>query len=376
MTAVSSTRVIIEADGGSRGNPGPAAYGALLRDADTGEVIAEERESIGTATNNVAEYRGLIAGLQLLRTHVPDANDVEVRMDSKLVIEQMAGRWKVKHPDMVPLASEAQRLRQGLDPLWTWVPRAENADADRLANMALDEAMGRSPRPTRGQPRGAADAEQPTPNRLVGWAPDLGDPTRMILLRHGQTGLTVDKRFSGAGGSDPALDDAGRAQADAAAAWLEARGGVDVVLSSPLTRTRQTAQVIADALGLKVQTEEGLRETAFGAWDGHTFSEVEQRWPGELAAWLGSTSVAPPDGESFDDVAVRVRRTRDRIVREHPGETVVAVTHVTPIKLMVCAGLRAPVSSVYRMQIAAGSISVVDWYADGATSVTALSQLP
>ena len=98
-----SRRVIVEADGGSRGNPGPAAYGALVRDADTGEVIAERGESIGVATNNVAEYRGLIAGLELVREHAPDA-EVEVRMDSKLVVEQMAGRWKIKHVDMKPLA--------------------------------------------------------------------------------------------------------------------------------------------------------------------------------------------------------------------------------------------------------------------------------
>ncbi|MDN5855245.1 MAG: reverse transcriptase-like protein, partial [Actinomycetia bacterium] len=82
-------RVIVEADGGSRGNPGDAAYGALIRDADTGEVISENAETIGIATNNVAEYRGLIAGLELVAEHAPEA-EVEVRMDSKLVIEQMA----------------------------------------------------------------------------------------------------------------------------------------------------------------------------------------------------------------------------------------------------------------------------------------------
>lgn len=102
-------KVIIEADGGSRGNPGPAAFGALLRNADSGEVIAERAEAIGIATNNVAEYRGLIAGLELHREHAPEA-ELEVRMDSKLVIEQMSGRWKIKHPAMRPLAVKAQQL--------------------------------------------------------------------------------------------------------------------------------------------------------------------------------------------------------------------------------------------------------------------------
>src|SRR5918994_2750808 len=102
-------RVIIEADGGSRGNPGPAAYGAVLKDADTGEVLAEEGTTIGVASNNVAEYSGLIAGLRLAEEFAPDA-DIEVRMDSKLVVEQMSGNWKIKHPSMRPLAMEANQL--------------------------------------------------------------------------------------------------------------------------------------------------------------------------------------------------------------------------------------------------------------------------
>lgn len=128
--------VIVEADGGSRGNPGPAAYGSLVRDPASGEVIAQVGVTIGIATNNVAEYSGLIAGLELAREYAPDAS-IEVRMDSKLVIEQMAGRWKVKHPDMKPLAAKAQSLAP-LGTEWTWVPRAQNSAADALANMALD----------------------------------------------------------------------------------------------------------------------------------------------------------------------------------------------------------------------------------------------
>ena len=129
-------RFIVEADGGSRGNPGPAAYGAVVRDADTFQVLASEGLPIGRATNNVAEYRGLIAGLEMARELDPGAA-VEVRMDSKLVIEQMAGRWRVKHPDMKPLALEASRLRPP-EVIWTWVPRDLNKAADTLVNRALD----------------------------------------------------------------------------------------------------------------------------------------------------------------------------------------------------------------------------------------------
>ena len=128
--------VQIEADGGSRGNPGPAAYGAVLFDADTREVIAERAETIGVATNNVAEYRGLIAGLELFHEHAPEA-ELEVRMDSKLVVEQMSGRWKIKHPDMRPLAMQANRLAPP-GTTYTWIPREQNTHADRILNEALD----------------------------------------------------------------------------------------------------------------------------------------------------------------------------------------------------------------------------------------------
>jgi len=132
----SDYRLIVEADGGARGNPGPAAYGAVVRDAKTSKVLAAEGLPIGHATNNVAEYRGLIAGLEMVRELDPGAA-VEVRMDSKLVIEQMAGRWKVKHADMKALALQAAQLRPATV-TWTWVPRELNKAADALVNRALD----------------------------------------------------------------------------------------------------------------------------------------------------------------------------------------------------------------------------------------------
>ncbi len=132
-------RLVVEADGGSRGNPGPAAYGAVVRDAGTSEVLAERAEHIGRASNNVAEYRGLIAGLTAAREIDPDAQ-VEVRLDSKLVVEQMSGRWKIKHPDMRPLAMQAMAILPRERVAFTWVPRESNAHADRLANEALDAA--------------------------------------------------------------------------------------------------------------------------------------------------------------------------------------------------------------------------------------------
>jgi probable phosphoglycerate mutase len=137
-------RLVVEADGGSRGNPGPAGYGAVVRDATTGEVLAEVSESIGRATNNVAEYSGLIAGLRAA-VAIARGADVEVRMDSKLVVEQMSGRWQIKHPDMRPLAAKARETARALGRVsYTWVPRSRNAHADRLANQAMDAAAGKA----------------------------------------------------------------------------------------------------------------------------------------------------------------------------------------------------------------------------------------
>ena len=132
---------MVEADGGSRGNPGPAGYGAVVRDAVTGEVLAERSDSLGRATNNVAEYSGLIAGLRAA-AGIARGADVEVRMDSKLVVEQMSGRWQVKHPDMKPLAAEARTVFPAGRVQYRWIPRKENKHADRLANEAMDAAAG------------------------------------------------------------------------------------------------------------------------------------------------------------------------------------------------------------------------------------------
>lgn len=371
-----TTRVILEADGGSRGNPGPSSYGALIRDADTGMVIAQRGETIGIATNNVAEYRGLIAGLEMAREHVPDA-ELEVRMDSKLVIEQMAGRWKIKHVDMKPLALQAQRLVPR-DVTWTWVPREQNKPADALANAALDdqEAGGsgfvNEPGPPRRRVTGATTANAaPT-----GWGGVRGEPTTIILLRHGVTESTERKVFCGAGGSDPGLTSFGEKQSQRAAAWIERHGGIDAVVSSPMRRTRETAEIVAGAMGLGVGIEDGLIEAAFGEWDGYSFAEIQERWPAEMSAWLGSTSVAPPGGEAFDDVDARIAAARDRILQMYAGETVVAVSHVTPIKLMMRLALDAPMSVIYRMELAAASITTIAWWPGGTSSVRNFNVVP
>ena len=367
--------VVIEADGGSRGNPGEAAYGAVLKDAATGEVIAERAEHIGIATNNVAEYRGLIAGLELYNEHTPEA-ELEVRMDSKLVIEQMSGNWKIKHPDMRPLAMAASRLAP-FGTTWTWIPRERNRDADALLNRALDEATGRPSKKTR-----AAEVpveEQPVAEaRMAGWSKDLGSPTTLVLVRHGATDHTTDKRFSGRGGHDPALNNDGLAQVRAVADWLAPLGDeIDVVLSSPLRRTRETAEIIAQRLNHPVEVEEGLAEAAFGTWEGLTFHEVQQAYPDDLDAWLGALDVAPGGhGDSFEEMDRKVRGTRDKILSAFPGKAVLAVTHVTPIKLLVRMALGAPLDAVYKMELAPASVTVISWFEDGTASLRMFNARP
>ncbi|MFC6286798.1 bifunctional RNase H/acid phosphatase [Nocardioides sp. GCM10027113] len=367
-------RVVIEADGGSRGNPGPAAYGAVLKDADTGEVIAEDGSTIGVATNNVAEYSGLIAGLKLVEEFAPGA-EVEVRMDSKLVVEQMSGRWKIKHPDMRPLAMEATRLAPA-GTTYTWVPRDQNAHADRLANEALDGkrdgVTARGPLAETEPESLIEEIEDPDTDMrgapARGWSPPGGPPTTLVLVRHGVTNHTVEKRFSGGlASANPGLSDEGRDQVRATADWLAPLAGeVAAVVASPVRRTLESAEILADRLGLDVAVEPGFAEMEFGEWDGLTFDEVAQRHPEALDAWLGSLDQAPGgDGESFRAVEERVLAGLERVLETHAGRTVVVVSHVTPIKTLVAHAVEAPLEAVFRMELSPASVSVLSFYTAG-----------
>ncbi|MFD5736600.1 bifunctional RNase H/acid phosphatase [Streptomyces sioyaensis] len=384
--------LIVEADGGSRGNPGPAGYGAVVLDPETGEALAEAAEFLGTATNNVAEYKGLVAGLRAAHALDPEA-DIRVRMDSKLVVEQMSGRWKIKHPDMKPLAAEARSVFPPDRVSYEWIPRAQNKHADRLANEAMDAGKSGKqwePRdsraaldtaaPVRSAAARAADASAEAADEAAeapsaGWGPDLGPPATFVLLRHGETALTPEKRFSGSGGTDPELSAAGRRQAEATAAALAARGTIQAVVSSPLRRCRETAEAVAARLGLEVRIEEGLRETDFGAWEGLTFAEVRERYPEDLDAWLASAKAEPTGGgESFAAVARRVAVARDKLLARYAGRTVLLVTHVTPVKTLVRLALGAPPEALFRMELSAASLSAVAYYSDGNASVRLLNE--
>jgi probable phosphoglycerate mutase len=372
-------RVVVEADGGARGNPGPAGYGAVVRETDSGKVLAERSESLGIATNNVAEYSGLIAGLRA--AEALGAREVDVRMDSKLVIEQMSGRWQIKHPGLRPLAAEAAGLVHRFDTVrFTWIPRERNRHADALANKAMDEAAGKLPKasaePAAGTGSASAGRTASAPAKVAARKaarPESWErtalPTRLIVIRHGESELNVERRYSGR--EDVPLSVRGRAQGEAVAARVAALAGpVAAVVSSPLSRCTDTAALIAEALGgLPVLRDADLVECDFGDWEGLTFAEVRERWPEQLSAWLDSSSVAPPGGESFRAVGARVRRVVARLRERYPGQTVVVVSHVSPIKVLLRDALGASDAFLHRMYLSSTGLSIVDSWPDGGIAV-------
>ena len=386
-----SAHFIVLADGGSRGNPGPAAYGTVVIDAATGNTVAELAEFFDHATNNFAEYRGAIAGLEYVHTIDPAAR-IDVRLDSKLVVEQMSGRWKIKNDDIRKLAL---RARDAHDPRlveYSWVPRSDNTRADALVNEMLDAALdGGAHRIHRAGDEDPEDlvgeikeqesqavlaeaiATKEPPRTMIGWAV-LEAPTTLLLARHGATAYSLEKRFSGSGGVDLPLIELGELQGKALAQEIAARGEATRIVTSPLRRARQTADLIAEATGLGIEVVEDFAECSFGEWDGHTFTEVREKWPEEMADWLASTAIAPPGGESFDACQSRVRRGLRGLLDRFPGETLVLVAHVTPIKLLVTDAVGAPVDSLYRMELPPCSLSKVAWFPDGNSSMFSFAE--
>jgi ribonuclease H / adenosylcobalamin/alpha-ribazole phosphatase len=367
-------RLVVEADGGSRGNPGPAGYGALVRDADTGVVLAERADYLGVVSNNVAEYSGLIAGLRAAVAIDPAAS-LEVRMDSKLVIEQMRGAWKVKHEDMRRLADEARALVDPARVVWTWVPRAQNSAADRLANRAMDtQAEVMTDDVSTLETTSASDpstGRAPKPSG-AGVRFDDAQPVTVVLVRHGQTTMTVSRGYSGSSEPGPPLDQHGLAQARAAAALVD-RVGRDLwgdiaypneVIASPMVRTQQTGGIVAERLGLPLRTDATFQEANFGEWQGLTAEQIEERWPGQLEPWHTHGDLEPPGGESIAQVGERLRRGLDSLLEGGTGRTVVVVSHAVAIRAAIGVAMQAQPSSWSQLRVAPASVSIIRLFAD------------
>jgi probable phosphoglycerate mutase len=347
----------ITADGGSRGNPGPAAYGAVV--TENGKILHELYATIGIASNNVAEYSGLVAGLEKVHSIDPEAT-IEVAMDSKLVVEQMSGRWQIKHPDMRELAKRAREAHPAHLVSYKWIPRDLNSHADRLANKALD------------------GDESPIENKQINFLTERvvssEVPTLIYLVRHGETPMTPSRAFSGSGGSDPGLSDAGRAQAEGVAEELALRKP-DVFLSSPMQRTRETAEIIQKKIGGEIHFDDTWREGSFGEWDGLTVAEVQKLYPSEWSDWVSSPLVRPGGGESYEDVAVRVEPALNQLAQDYPGQKVLVVTHNVVIKTMASLVTAGTLDGVYHIDIAPCSITTIAiWPSDGLRALKSLAE--
>lgn len=203
------------------------------------------------------------------------------------------------------------------------------------------------------------------------WFPPKDEATTVLLVRHGSTEHSLSGRFSGR--NDLPLDARGRGQARAIARHIGNLDPVDAVLSSPLPRARETAAAIVEQVGGGVDIHDDLIETEFGEWEGLTIEEAHQKWPDVLAQWLRRADIAPPSGESFSEVERRALRGLTDILERHRGQRVVVVSHVTPIKTLLRLALGAPQETMFRFHLDTASLSVIDYYADGTSSVRTIN---
>ena len=194
----------------------------------------------------------------------------------------------------------------------------------------------------------------------LGWTNPEEAATVTILLRHGDTRMSPEHRFCGL--SDEPLSADGTRQVKAAARRLASGTRIDAIVSSPLPRAAATAGIVADELALTAATDDDLRETDFGEWEGLTFTEIQSRWPDAVVAWQHDPEKAPPGGESFADTACRVNRACESILQEHRGQTVLMVSHITPIKILLCRALGAPLPTMYRFYLGSACINEIQWH--------------
>ena len=384
------TRVLrIEADGGSRGNPGESGSGAVIIDIATGELLAEIAEFIGIATNNVAEYRAVLAALQV-SVLIDENAELEIALDSKLVVEQMSGRWKIKNDALFDLATELQKAIGKRKVKFAWMPREQNARADALANEAMDSKVSVVRRFDQDQPIANLGADKPSaahlefnsekPSSVRAERDIKSQLTTVILVRHGRTALTESHKISGRSGADPelsilGLDDARRVAEEitqvGVAGFFSQIKKPTVIVSSPIQRARQTAEAIGRATNVPVTIDANLAEIDFGDWDGFTNHEVAEKWGETYEAWRGDINIAPPGtGESLVAFDARVQKARHDILAKYEGQTVVVVAHVMPIRGFIKAAVDANWPIYWRQSVAPCSISVARLWGDEAAELT------
>lgn len=396
-------QLIVECDGGSRGNPGPAGYGAVVL-TDDGIVLAERAGFLGYTTNNVAEYTGLIVGLTAAYQIAPAATII-VRADSKLVCEQMSGKWKIKNGDLIALAHKAAQAFPAESVTYEWVPREQNYRADALANEAMNSRESEiardypnsltaehieplapkvhQPNPITQNPDGATKHSlMPIPSAFLGL--DNADCLTLALVRHGVTAHTIDGRLAGGDTPGAPLSPLGEQMAEAAAnlladlplIWPDL-APIPYLLASPMIRTQQTAKRIGDKLRITPVIDPRLHEIYFGAWHELTVSEVEAKWPGEFHRMRFEGTFAPPGGESYADTARRVSEVIADLLKSHLGQTVGIIGHAAMIRAIIGPIIDLPVAKWSQIRIPPCSLSIVRIWptandCEGVTELTAL----
>jgi probable phosphoglycerate mutase len=199
-------------------------------------------------------------------------------------------------------------------------------------------------------------------------------PTMVYFVRHGETILTPSRKFSGTGSLDPELTSDGLAQAELVAKEV-AKLDVDVVIASPLKRTKQTAEAISRATGVEIIFDEAWFELSYGEWDGRSVEEVRSESPDEYQAWINSSSYAPPGGESYDEAAIRVDDALEAILASYPGKKVLVVSHNGVIKSAINLALGGPSDGVFHMDASPCSISSISiWPSDGLRAVRSFNE--
>lgn len=356
------------ADGASRGNPGPASYGAALFSGET--QLVGLYDTLGVRTNNFAEYSAVIAGLQYVVDHNLGPK-VLVRMDSKLVVEQLSGRWKIKHPDLIELAVTAQRLLRNLEVRFEWIPREQNTVADALANLALD---GGSEVFVDSAQRQEA-LVQPKSIR----APRVStEPTTIYLVRHGHTASTEGNLVSGSL-DNPGLSELGQEEAALAARALTSLAGrfelqiPRIVVHSDLARTTETAKILSSLLSIPTRPDSRLREISFGDWEARSMADLAAEYPEEISLWRGSTSATPPGGESVSTLEARTLSALKDLVVEFEGSSIAVVSHMMPLRSIAKAALRSDPASHWSIQFAPASVSVVRFFGTELSEVFAIN---
>jgi probable phosphoglycerate mutase len=245
---------------------------------------------------------------------------------------------------------------------YTWIPRDENSHADRLANKALDQQSG------------GGEVVHIQQNYLTERLLSSEKATTIFLIRHGETILTPFKKFSGDGPLNPELTHVGLEQAEKVAQAVAALNP-EVIIASPLKRTTQTAEALSRVTGLPITFEDAWIECSFGIWDGMSIDEVKEKYPADYQAWISSTGFAPPQGESYDSVAIRVDAALSQIAAEYPGQRVAVVTHNGTIKSAAKVVVGAPAESIFHIDVSPCSITTVSiWPSDGLRALRTLNE--